>query len=286
VASKASWYEIDELAGEIARMRQQVDQMQQRLETLVDVKMRFEVDPSRNPPEIQGKSKKAKGKSEESAAAPREDLDAAPKPTAPPSRPKNQRRGGQQKTSAAAQAPDPVAVPPRTTHASTGGGKRTPSVMTPETQDAIIHYVEAGASLRQAAAMVKCNNSTITKFAQRNEEFANRLEMAEDAAEFRPRMRIVKASRQSWRAAAWLLRTHQPSDRQRRERSEQSDRETADSMNRLSRMLREGDPSADVDVKLENGKKKVVKTRDSRKEAAAEWERISGMARECGIECP
>jgi hypothetical protein len=157
--------------------------------------------------------------------------------------------------------------------------------MTPETRERILHYIEAGLSLRQAAAMVGCHHTTIVKLMQRDEEFAQRVDIAEEVGHAKPLMRIIKASRKSWRAAAWLYTHHMPSDRKRREQAEQSDRETADSMNRLSRMLREGDPNADVDVKLENGKKKVVKTRDSRKEAAAEWERISGMAREVGIEC-
>jgi hypothetical protein len=155
--------------------------------------------------------------------------------------------------------------------------------MTPEMQDRILHYIEAGLSLRQAAATVGCHHTTIIKLMQRDEEFAQRVDIAEEVGHARPLIRIIKASRKSWRAAAWLYSSHTPSDRKRREQAEQNDRETAESMNRLSRMLREGDPGADVNVSLENGQKKVVKTRDSRKEAAAEWDRISGMAKDLGV---
>ena len=103
-------------------------------------------------------------------------------------------------------------------------------VMTGEVRRQVCCYLQAGLSRRQAAAFVGCHHTAITKAAQRDEQFAAELEQAERISEALPLMRVVKASRKSWRAAAWLAKHHHPHAWLRRERSEEQDRETAASL--------------------------------------------------------
>ena len=103
-------------------------------------------------------------------------------------------------------------------------------VMTSEARRAICCYLQAGLSRRQAAAFVGCHHTAITKAAQRDAQFAAELEQAERQSEALPMLRVVKASRKSWRAAAWLVKHNRPHAWLRREHSEEDDRETAESL--------------------------------------------------------
>ena len=53
-----------------------------------------------------------------------------------------------------------------------------------------------------AGCMRGCHHTAITKAAQRDEQFAAEIEQAERISESLPLLRVVKASRKSWRAAA------------------------------------------------------------------------------------
>ena len=131
--------------------------------------------------------------------------------------------------------------------AAKGKGKKPKQawVLTEEVRKQICHYLQAGLSRRQAAAFIGCHNSAITKAARRDPRFAEELEQAERISEALPMLRIVKASRKSWRAAAWLVKHHQPHGWLRRERQEESDQETAESVKRIDRALHAPDPPSE-----------------------------------------
>ena len=139
---------------------------------------------------------------------------------------------------------------PTTTHPSPltpPRKRRGPAKMTPVRQDEVIHYVRAGLSVRQAAAFVGCHHTTIVKAAQRDPDFAWKLEKAETMADAMPLVRVIRASRQSWQAAAWLVKNHQPCAALRRARAAERDAEAAESLVRLDRLIRQQAP--DVEVK-------------------------------------
>ncbi|MEQ8790329.1 MAG: hypothetical protein RIC55_28805 [Pirellulaceae bacterium] len=84
--------------------------------------------------------------------------------------------------------------------------QRTARVLTDKVRWTVIHYLEAGLSIRQAAAFVGCHHTTIVKATQRDAEFAERIERAQEIGQAMPLVRILRASRRSWQAAAWLLK--------------------------------------------------------------------------------
>jgi hypothetical protein len=127
------------------------------------------------------------------------------------------------------------------------GRRRGPAKMTPARQDEVVHYVRAGLSIRQAAAFVGCHHTTIVKAAQRDPAFAWKLEQAETMADAMPLVRVIRASRHSWQAAAWLVKNHQPCAALRRDRAAERDAEAAESLVRIDRLVRQQAP--DVDVK-------------------------------------
>jgi hypothetical protein len=141
---------------------------------------------------------------------------------------------------------------PTTTHHSPLTPRRSRK-LTPARQAEVVHYIQAGLSLRQAAAFVGCHHSTISKAAQRDPEFAWKLEQAEAIGDALPLVRVIRASRQSWRAAAWLVKNHQPCKALRRERAAERDAETAESLARLERLVREQSPNAELKAVVRGG---------------------------------
>jgi hypothetical protein len=143
---------------------------------------------------------------------------------------------------------------------------RGPAKMTPARKVEIIHYVQAGLSIRQAASFVGCHHTTVTKAAQRDEEFAEKLERAEAMGDALPLVRVIRASRQSWRAAAWLVKNHQPCAAFRRESAAERDAEAAESIVRLDRLVRQQAPDVDVRAVLRGGSVSVeLRPRGERK---------------------
>jgi hypothetical protein len=143
--------------------------------------------------------------------------------------------------------------------------------MTPARQDEVVHYVRAGLSIRQAAAFVGCHHTTIVKAAQRDPAFAWKLEKAETMADAMPLVRVIRASRHSWQAAAWLVKNHQPCAALRRERAAERDAEAAESLVRLDRQIRQQAPDVDVKAVIRGGSVSVeLRPRGGRQPAAAE----------------
>jgi hypothetical protein len=151
------------------------------------------------------------------------------------------------------------------------GRRRGPAKMTPARQDEVVHYVRAGLSIRQAAAFVGCHHTTIVKAAQRDPAFAWKLEKAETMADAMPLVRVIRASRHSWQAAAWLVKNHQPCAALRRERAAERDAEAAESLVRLDRQIRQQAPDVDVKAVIRGGSVSVeLRPRGGRQPAAAE----------------
>jgi hypothetical protein len=146
---------------------------------------------------------------------------------------------------------------------------RGPAKMTPARKAEIEHYMRAGLSLRQAASFVGCHHTTITKAAQRDEEFAEKLQRAEEMGDALPLVRVIRASRQSWRAAAWLVKNHQPCAAMRREKAAERDAEAAESIVRLDRLIRQQAPDVDIKAVLRGGSVSVeLRPRGERSTAA------------------
>jgi hypothetical protein len=89
---------------------------------------------------------------------------------------------------------------------------RSSRVLTDEVRSTVVHYLEAGLSIRQAAAFVGCHHTTIVKAMQRDRQFAERIERAGEIGRAMPLVRIIRASRRCWRAAAWLVRHQSAGD--------------------------------------------------------------------------
>ena len=137
----------------------------------------------------------------------------------------------------------------------TNGERRRSRVMTRDVRWQICCYLQAGMSRRQAAAFVGCHHTAITRAAQRDAQFAAELEQSERISEALPMLRIVKASRKSWRAAAWLVKNNKPHGWLRREHQEERDREDAESVVRTERLMRE----ADAPPQEEDGEDEAIK---------------------------
>jgi hypothetical protein len=89
---------------------------------------------------------------------------------------------------------------------------RSSRVLIEEVRSTVVHYLEAGLSIRQAAAFVGCHHTTIVKAVQRDRGFAERIERAQEIGRAMPLVRIIRASRRCWRAAAWLVRHQRAAD--------------------------------------------------------------------------
>lgn len=83
--------------------------------------------------------------------------------------------------------------------------RRNTQKLTESEQDRVLLAVSLGLSLRQAAAMVGCHHTTLVKRAKRDKQFADAIARARLEARGNPLLEIYKASKTSWRAAAWLL---------------------------------------------------------------------------------
>jgi hypothetical protein len=90
--------------------------------------------------------------------------------------------------------------------------RRSSRVLTDEVRSTMVHYLEAGLSIRQAAAFVGCHHTTIVKAMQRDRLLAERIERAREIGRAMPLVRIIRASRRCWRAAAWLVRHQRAGD--------------------------------------------------------------------------
>jgi len=68
----------------------------------------------------------------------------------------------------------------------------------------LLGLISHGLSFRQAAAQLGVHHAAILKLLQRDEQFAQQVAEARLDAISQPLLAVVKASRTSWRAAAWL----------------------------------------------------------------------------------
>ena len=74
-----------------------------------------------------------------------------------------------------------------------------------EEKERVAMLMSYGYSLRQAAARVERAHTTVSRQLKKDPEFAAQLERYRSYAESDALGEVVKASRKSWRAAAWLL---------------------------------------------------------------------------------
>jgi hypothetical protein len=86
-----------------------------------------------------------------------------------------------------------------------GIGRGRPAAITPALQDRICTLLSVGFSRRQAAAYVEIDQSTISRTAKRDPEFAACLKRAEEKASLQPMLTVISEAQKNWRAAAWLL---------------------------------------------------------------------------------
>ncbi len=114
---------------------------------------------------------------------------------------------------------------PKPLAAKNRGGR--PRVLDGALKAKIVSYVEMGLSIRHAAAMIGCSHSTISREVERDSEFRDEMELAEQRSEVRPLISVLQACDRSWRAAAWLMKHHKPHQRLRREK----DKEFAEDFN-------------------------------------------------------
>ena len=74
----------------------------------------------------------------------------------------------------------------------------------------LLRMISLGMSRRRAAACIGCHHATIARTAARDPDFDAQLRAAELVCESDPLAMITKASRKTWRAAAWLLEKTRP----------------------------------------------------------------------------
>jgi hypothetical protein len=101
------------------------------------------------------------------------------------------------------------------------GGR--PTVMTPQVKEQLCLLLSLGLSKRQAASYLDFDQSTITRAASRDPDFARGLARAEDLRVTEPLLHIVAESRRNWRAAAWLV-THAPKIKSKATAAERKER--------------------------------------------------------------
>jgi len=101
----------------------------------------------------------------------------------------------------------------------------------------IVSYFEMGLSQRQAAGMIGVDPRTIANERKRDPDFDDECLYANRRGACRPLLQVIQASQHSWRAAAWLIRNNKPCPEVRREDQEERDRETAQGVERLSRLV-------------------------------------------------
>ena len=104
--------------------------------------------------------------------------------------------------------------PARTTHQSQKGcgaqAKAAPTErkrrgLTSEEKERVGLLMAYGYSLRQAAAQIKRAHTTVSRQLMKDPDFGAQVERYRSYAESHALGEVVKASKKSWRAAAWLL---------------------------------------------------------------------------------
>lgn len=88
------------------------------------------------------------------------------------------------------------------------GGR--PRVLHDRLKGKVVAYVELGLSVQQAAAMIGCSLSTIIRETGRDDTFRDDMLLAKQRSRVRPLLTILQSCNRSWRAAAWLLKNHNP----------------------------------------------------------------------------
>ena len=83
--------------------------------------------------------------------------------------------------------------------------RRNTQKLTVSEEDRFLMCLTFGLSMRQAAAAIGCHHTTLVKRAKRDHAFAELIERAKSKARTDPLIEVTRASRKSWRAAAWLL---------------------------------------------------------------------------------
>ena len=100
-----------------------------------------------------------------------------------------------------------------THHADDGGGAQDDNVtpqqkrhgLSREEKERVAMLMSYGHSLRQAASRIGRAHTTISRQLKKDPDFAAQLERYRTYAETDALSEVVKASKKSWRAAAWLL---------------------------------------------------------------------------------
>ncbi len=85
-----------------------------------------------------------------------------------------------------------------------------------EMQTKLCAVISVGCSLRAAARLMGCAESTVRTLARRDEAFAERLKQAELSREIIPLKNLQAAGVKYWRAAAWSLERLHPNEYGRR----------------------------------------------------------------------
>lgn len=85
-----------------------------------------------------------------------------------------------------------------------------------EMQTKLCAVISVGCSLRSAARLIGCAESTVRTMARRDEAFAERLKQAELSREIIPLKNLQAAGVKYWRAAAWSLERLHPNEYGRR----------------------------------------------------------------------
>lgn len=83
---------------------------------------------------------------------------------------------------------------------------------TPERRDIIVDGVRNGLTYRLAAAKAGIHEDTVTDWKSKHPDFSERLLVAEAEAAQEALVRIGSASKDDWRAAAWILEHRHPND--------------------------------------------------------------------------
>jgi hypothetical protein len=113
----------------------------------------------------------------------------------------------------------------------------------------IVAILTNGSSRRIAARYVGCSPSTISRTAERDPQFAEQIERAEQSAEILALRNLRNASSHEryWRAAAWLLERKNPRDFGPCTVDVFGRRQTIDAMVKLFSFLTDGMPDEECD---------------------------------------
>ena len=121
-----------------------------------------------------------------------------------------------------------------------------PSIVDEPLKEQICLLLSLGLSRRQAAAYSNTTHVTIANAIQREPEFAERVDRAEQMSVAKPILTIADLSRKNWRAAVWLLtrnerRLVKDDEELEQEHSAmlQQSRETAEHLKALEQALKE-----------------------------------------------